>query len=51
MYEYPQPNGIACPECGEELMDSDALLLTSIPPRRNIHCPGRNCVFVGYRVD
>ncbi len=50
-YEYPQPNGIACPECREELMDSDALSLTSMPPKRNIHCPGRNCVFMGYRVD
>ncbi len=51
IYEYPQPNGIACPKCGKELMDSDALSLTSMPPKRNIHCSSSNCDFTGYRVD
>ena len=44
----PYPNGIACPECGEELFDSDpCLLLTSSPPKKNIHCPA--CKWSGYR--
>jgi predicted RNA-binding Zn-ribbon protein involved in translation (DUF1610 family) len=44
----PQPNGIACPNCGEELMDSQPMMtLTSNPPKKNIHCP--SCDYVGYR--
>lgn len=36
----PQPNGIACPQCGTELLDSNPkILLTTNPPRKNIHCP------------
>jgi len=48
MLKYPRPNGIACPECGKELMDSDTMILTSNPPRRNVHCP--SCGYIGYRV-
>lgn len=44
---YPRPNGIACPKCGEELMDSDMLVLTSQPPMKNVHCPA--CGYRGYR--
>ena len=45
----PHPNGIECPECGEELWDSIPMLtLTSIPPQKNIHCP--ICGYVGYRL-
>jgi len=45
----PQPNGIECPECGEELWDSspDATLISN-PPQKDIHCP--KCLFVGYRI-
>ena len=44
----PHPNGIACPECGEELWDSNpSIALTSNPPQKNIHCP--KCLYVGYR--
>lgn len=46
--EYPHPNGIACENCGGELEDTDAMLLTSNPPKRNIRCP--SCGRVGYRV-
>lgn len=46
--ECPQPNGIACPECGAELMDSNAYLLTSYPPMRNVHCDA--CGYRGYRL-
>jgi hypothetical protein len=44
----PQPNGIACPRCGAELLDTNpsAMLLTS-PPQFNIHCP--ECPFTGTR--
>lgn len=46
--EYPRPNGIACPKCGKELMDSDLMILISMPPQKNTHCP--ECGFKGYRV-
>jgi len=44
----PHGNGIACPECGEELMDSDGMILTVIPPKKNVHCPA--CGYRGYRI-
>ena len=44
----PHPNGIACPQCGAELWDSDAcIILLSDPPQRNVRCP--SCMHVGYR--
>lgn len=41
-------NGIACPDCGEELYDSSpgVMLLTS-PPKLNIYC--QSCGYRGYR--
>lgn len=34
------PNGIACPKCGMQMMDTDRrLVLTTSPPQYNIHCP------------
>lgn len=42
------PNGIACPECGEELHDHGNEVLTSIPPRRNVNCP--SCGFMSSRI-
>lgn len=45
----PHPNGIECPECGEELWDSSPMtILTSNPPQKNIHCPA--CGYKGYRL-
>lgn len=44
----PVKNGIACPECGQELVDSNPMVgLTSIPPQCNVSC---GCGFSGYRV-
>ena len=38
--------GIACPQCGDELVESDpGKLLLSDPPRKSIHC--RVCKFNG----
>ena len=45
---YPQPNGIACPKCGAELMDTDGMILTSYPAQRNVKCS--KCEYVGYRI-
>lgn len=46
--ELPR-NGIACPECGQELVDSNPqLLLTSLPPQKNVRCEA--CDYVGYRL-
>lgn len=45
----PTLNGIACPECGEELYDSDpGQTLTSHPPKKRIHCS--NCTYNGTRI-
>jgi transcription elongation factor Elf1 len=44
----PIKNGIACPTCGEELFDSyPSTTLTSMPPRKAIHCD--SCDFKGTR--
>jgi DNA-directed RNA polymerase subunit RPC12/RpoP len=40
-------NGIACPNCNEELMDSDNYILTSNPPQRNVKCT--KCDFKSFR--
>ena len=45
----PRPNGIACPKCGEEMMDSNPMItLTSHPAQKNVHCP--KCEYKGYRI-
>jgi DNA-directed RNA polymerase subunit RPC12/RpoP len=45
----PKPNGIACPECGNELMDTNPMMtLTSHPAKKNVHCP--KCEYRGYRI-
>ncbi len=45
----PHPNGIACPECGKELWDSNPMFIkASIPPQLDIHCPA--CDYRGYRI-
>lgn len=44
----PQKNGIACPECGSELWDSNPFMtLTSNPPKKSVHC---DCGYTGYRI-
>jgi hypothetical protein len=46
-YNKKTKNGIKC-ECGEELWDSNpGIILTSLPPQKNVHCDG--CGFKGYR--
>ena len=44
---YPHPNGIACPQCGAELMDTNPYVLSSNPPKKNVHC--EKCGWKGYR--
>ena len=45
----PRLNGIACPSCGEELLDSNPnFTLDSAPPQKAIHCSG--CGYMGYRI-
>ena len=45
----PRPNGIACPDCGAELLDtSPDRMLMSKPPQKNVHCPA--CCYRGFRV-
>lgn len=40
-------NGIACPNCGEELVDVDDTILCSTPPQKNTAC--QSCNYIGYR--
>ena len=45
----PVPNGIACPECGKEMVDTHpGVTLMSLPPKKDIHCP--ECGYKDYRV-
>lgn len=44
--KYPKPNGIECPKCKKELMDSDCMVLCSYPPQKNVEC---ECGYKGYR--
>jgi len=44
-----RPNGIACPICFEEMLDSNPMVqLTTSPPQMNVHCPA--CGYRGYRL-
>jgi hypothetical protein len=46
--QYPT-NGIACPECGNELVDSEPhATLMSMPPQKQIAC--LKCKYSGYRI-
>jgi len=45
----PVPNGISCPICEKEMMDSNPMMmLASIPPKKNVHCP--SCGHSDYRI-
>lgn len=45
----PIPNGIACPECGKELVDSSPdWALPTYPIQYRIHCP--SCGYDGTRL-
>jgi len=47
----PRPNGIACPKCGGELIDSSpGLIITTNPGLASIHCPSDDCDYVGTRL-
>lgn len=42
-------NGIECPKCGSELMDTNpSLILVSFPPKKDINCA--DCGYRGYRI-
>lgn len=44
----PAKNGIACPKCGAELIDTNpSVVLTSNPPRYLVHCEA--CDYSGTR--
>lgn len=50
-FDSPRPNGIACPLCGNELVDSfPESTLMSNPPKKNIACIVIGCGFKGYRI-
>jgi DNA-directed RNA polymerase subunit RPC12/RpoP len=45
----PLKNGIACPKCGDELIDSTPMsILASNPPKKDIKC--ESCDYSGYRI-
>ena len=48
-YSKSKPNGISCPLCGEELLDSNpGVTLMSNPPQKDVKCS--NCSYIGYRI-
>jgi len=47
-HSTPRPNGIACPLCGHELVDTDNTILASYPPQKNVGC--MECGYRGYRI-
>jgi DNA-directed RNA polymerase subunit RPC12/RpoP len=48
-YMQQPPNGIACPTCGQELVDSRPTgMLLSLPPQKEVHCPA--CGWRGFRL-
>lgn len=50
MGQNPTFNGIACPKCGEELLDTQPnVTLTSMPPKKNVGCSNDKCDYTGYR--
>lgn len=45
----PRPTGIACPQCGSELLDLNPLLtLATTPPQKQVGCSA--CQWSGLRV-
>lgn len=47
--DVPQKNGIACPDCGAELVDPfPNITLTSYPPMKDTKC--LSCGYKGYRI-
>ena len=44
--QKPQPNGLACPSCGAELIDAEGIVAPRFPMRR-VYCP--SCRFDGAR--
>jgi hypothetical protein len=47
----PRPNGLACPKCGNELLDTQPnVILTSYPAQKNVGCSSKECDYRGYRV-
>ena len=50
----PTPNGIACPDCGLELWDTEPMTtLTSYPPQKTVGCLkiSGGCGFRGTRIS
>ena len=48
IFSYPKPNGIECPKCKAEMMDSTGEMLCTHPPQRAIHC--KNCDLIAFRI-
>lgn len=47
--DYVHFTGIACPECGSELIDSNPhSILVSWPPKKTVHCS--KCGYKGDRI-
>lgn len=51
MGQSPVYNGIACPNCGEELLDTQPnVTLSSMPLQKNVGCSSDKCDYTGYRI-
>lgn len=50
-FTSPRLNGIACPKCGKELLDTKPNeMLASMPPKKSISCSSKKCDYTGYRI-
>jgi len=49
-FNSPKLNGIACPKCGSELLDSQPnVTFTSNPAQKKTKCSSEKCDYNGYR--
>ena len=47
----PRLNGLACPQCGSELLDTNPMqICTSMPPQEWVHCSNSECDYIGLRI-
>ena len=44
--EGKDKTGIACPDCGEEMLVNRSIIYTSLPPKHKVDCP--KCKYWGF---
>ena len=50
MYPKTKTNGISCPMCRQQLLDTNPNnILTFFPLKKNVICSNKECEYKGYR--